>query len=144
MPRKKTKRKSKPKPLKLEPWVVEMSNATVGKGATGSKKRFFSGYITAFILSFLGVFHRKFGEFPTTQQIRDVFAYSQDNKPRAQLRRLEDEGYIRLDATRCHVVEILKAPYVTPRPDFFNEVLNGYYRRFGISPTSSEGDGRNA
>lgn len=137
MPRKK-KRKSKPKPRrpKLAPWVVEASNAAISKNC----KRKFSGYIPAFILSFLGVFHRTYGVFPTVQQIQQVFAYSQPNKPRAQIRRLEDEGYVQLDESRCFVVAILKAPYIVPRPDFAKEKLNGYYRRFGVPSESEESD----
>lgn len=133
--RKKSKKKPRPSRAKpLEPWVIE--NVIAYTSRNGKKR--FAGYATAYILSFLGVFQRKYGVFPTVQQIQQVFAYSQSNKPREQLRRLEDEGYVRLDASRCHVVAIIKAPYFIPRPDFAKEKINGFSRRIGLPPLPQE------
>ena len=114
----------------LGEWVIEATRRHRARNNTTK----FPGYIKAYILAFLRVFHDKYQWFPTTKQIRIVFGYSQTNKPLQQLRELEDEGYVKLDARRCVVLEILREPYFVPRPDFAKEKINDYCRYFGVAP----------
>lgn len=122
----------------LNGWVLEMVNATRNKK---TKNVMLAGYTKAYVLAFLRVFHRQFNEWPTPSEIRVVFNYSQANKVRELLRALEDEGYIKLDEARLRVVEILKEPYITNRPQFIKEErLLEYYRRFSFYPPPPEGE----
>lgn len=118
----------------LEPWV----SVVVDRFSTKNLVTKFPGYSKAYILSLLRVFHREFGEWPTPIQIAQIVGYRNSNKAYIHLRGLEDEGYIRLDETRRRVVEIIKEPYIVPRPDYAMERINGVYRPF-LPEASPEG-----
>lgn len=121
----------------LPPWVLEFTRAHTSKNFRSK----FPGYVKAYIVAFLHVYQREFGEWPTYQDVKRVFNYSQINKPMNALRELEDEGYVKLDETRCRIVDVFKEAYYVPRPAFAKEKINDYLRHLSSEKSLARFEG---
>lgn len=80
-------------------------------------------YAPAYLLTAAKVYFEEFGEYPTRRVLADILGLSPGHKIRDRYKHLERLGYLRLKDGE--IDEILRFPYVVPRPD-------SLMRKFGI------------